>query len=135
MISTVELIDRLLIIHTCGMIYLAGLFIDETYYTQYYIISFYLTLIVDLTFSNIISSALLIIPTPVTILLNFIFGNISYLSITTMITASNVFFYTIYKLVNNSRIKKSSSINREPVVIREQAVLEIDTALIDLTDS
>jgi len=135
MISTVELIDRLLILYTCGMMYLSGLFIDETYYTQYYIISFYLTLIVDLTFSNIISSALLIIPTPVTILLNFIFGNISYLSITTMITASNVFFYTIYKLVNNSRIKKSSSINREPVVIREQAVLEIDTALIDLTDS
>jgi len=135
MISTVELIDRTLILYTCGMMYLAGLFIDETYYTQYYIISFYLTLIVDLTFSNIISSALLIIPTPVTILLNFIFGNISYLSITTMITASNVFFYTIYKLVNNSKIKKSNSINREPVIIREQAVLEIDTALIDLTDS
>lgn len=135
MISTVELIDRILILYTCGMMYLAGLFIDETYYTQYYIISFYLTLIVDLTFSNIISSALLIIPTPVTILLNFIFGNISYLSITTMITASNVFFYTIYKLVNNSKIKKSNSINREPVIIREQAVLEIDTALIDLTDS
>lgn len=124
----IEIIDKCLIIYTCIMFYLAGLFIDSSYYTQYYITTFHITLIVNLTFFNIFTYILLMVPIPITITLNFIFGDFSYLSIATMMVASNVFFYTIYKIVNINKVvdKKISTI---------LPLVDPDTTLINLSDT
>lgn len=101
----IKIIDKILIIYTCVMFYFAGLFIDETYYTQYYITTFHVVLIFDLVFTNVISRTLLIVPTPATIILNFTVGDISYLCIITMIVSSNVFCYTIYKIIKKRQMR------------------------------
>ena len=134
----IEIIDKMLIMYTCIMCYLLGMFGDNSSFTQYYIIGFHSLLILDLTFGSIITNTLLIVLNPVAMILNFIFGDLSYLSIATMIISSNVFFYTIYKISKKLRVKHTPHIIEnvvDPNMTLIENVVDPNIMLIDLTDS
>lgn len=134
----IEIIDKMLIMYTCIMCYLLGMFGDNSSFTQYYIIGFHSLLILDLTFGSIITKIILAITIPSTITLNFILGDLSYLSIATMIISSNVFFYTIYKISKKLRVEHTPHIIENvvnPNITLIENVVDPNIMLIDLTDS
>lgn len=103
-----HIINKAIIVFACIILYLSGIFPNNTDYSQYYIVGYSFMLMLNVLFDFIFTRVIILLSTPVLFVLNFLYGDITYICVATMTISTNVWFYTLYKMYKDTKDTKAN---------------------------